>query len=84
VLGSDDGPFEDCWREARTQVEVTEPVREFCAQYSHRAFNCGEWLGIEECESIFGMWSALVMEEIRGCMEQDCLGMTACVTATFD
>jgi hypothetical protein len=76
--------MEACWQEAQNTIRPTESVRRFCEPYAAALFNCGYVLPIDDCESIYGMWSDTVLKRVSACGQSSCAEVPTCVEAVFD
>jgi hypothetical protein len=73
-----------CWREAQSTLRPTERVRRFCEPYTAALFHCGYVLPVDDCESIYGMWSDAMLQRVSDCDQSSCVQLEACVEAVFD
>lgn len=75
--------MEACWARARRGLSPTESVRKFCEDYTAEGFRCGYVLPIDECDSIYGMWSDAVLDRVLACRQPSCETFDACVEGVF-
>lgn len=72
-----------CWEQARNDLRPTERVREFCVDYTAEWFRCGSVFPIDECDSVYGMWSDSVLESVLSCRQPSCEAFSDCVEGVF-
>ena len=74
-----------CWAEAQAELEPTPRIRAFCTEFIVPWFECGYWFAGSECERIYGMWAAPVIDRLETCMTiSDCEAFEGCVTGVFE
>ncbi len=87
AIRGDEGRWEEetnaCWDQAQENLAPSESVRAFCAPYAAAWFSCGYVFPLDECESIYGMWSDSVLEQLSACAAGRCSELETCAEAVF-
>ena len=73
-----------CWERARDALAPTKSARAFCEPYAAVWFSCGWLFPLDECASIYGMWSDSVLERVLACRSSSCEQLDACVDGVFE